>query len=126
MLKSKRFNNGVTFTIDGSLYCESVVFKCFYWYGNHYEVTIGRQDGNYFEVSLSPRDGTLSDTRFEFLLSKVKTDLVDFKTREIVRQETETIRSIILAKAFAPGSSFENTPPGSISDPVGFDVADYK
>lgn len=113
--------HALVFTIDGTLYSESVVFKCFYWYGDRYRVTIER-DPLGFQVSLAPREGSLSDSLRSYLVDKIQTDLIDFKTREIVVRETQAIRQILLAKAFASAGAFDSPPPGNASDPVGFEV----
>ena len=48
-----------------------------------------------------------------------KRDLIDFKLRDIVTKETQTIRELITAKAFAY-FDLDDNPATEISDPVGF------
>jgi hypothetical protein len=57
----------------------------------------------------------------EILLTKIKRDLVDFKTRDIISAETRNIREILIAKAFANDDSFDEPPPDNVNDPLGFD-----
>jgi His-Xaa-Ser system protein HxsD len=112
-------DNILTIIADANLYSESVLFKCFYWYGNIFEVDITRFDAANFKITLKYVD---QDTTPEWdnVILKLKKDLVDFKLRQIVTEETSTIRELIIAKAFAY-YEHEDTPMSSITDPVGFD-----
>lgn len=105
----------VELRIDPELYNEAVVFKCFYWYGNDFDVTIERaeDDGGSFAVLLAARGEALSGDQLQALISRVKRDLVDFKTRDIVARETQVIRELLVAKAFANADDDE-APLGTI------------
>lgn len=107
--------------IDGKLYSAEVIHKCFYWYGDKYSVDI-KIEGNFFIILLSELSG---EGTIEKIFSKIKNDLVDFKTREIVSTETKNIREILIAKAFAFGDEFDEQPPGSIDDPIGFEPSKF-
>jgi His-Xaa-Ser system protein HxsD len=56
------------------------------------------------------------------LISDIKKNLIDYKLRQIVADETRQVRELIIAKAF---SYEDETPPPTteISDPVGFDAS---
>lgn len=103
--------------VDGNLYSSNVIHKCFYWYGDKYSVNI-TSDGTDFRIELSEltKEGSI-----ERIIPKIKTDLIDFKTREIISSETKNIREILIAKAFAHGEELEALPSGNIADPIGFD-----
>lgn len=103
--------------IDGNMYSESLLHKCFYWYGSEYEVEIQAIDDTYI-ITLTSLKGPLN---FEMLQSKIKSDLIDFKTREIIFNETKNIRELIIAKAFSQDNESDMQVLGEISDPVGFD-----
>jgi His-Xaa-Ser system protein HxsD len=103
--------------IDRSLYSSEVVHKCLYWYANKYSVEI-KTEGNSFIIYLSNHN---KEYDIKSVVSKIKTDLVDFKTREIISNETKNIREMLVAKAFAHNDEFEEKPSGNINDPVGFD-----
>jgi His-Xaa-Ser system protein HxsD len=108
---------GIELQLDSGLYTEAVVFKCFYWYGADYEVVINRAaDGRSLSVVLSPRAGPLSGEHVDALVSRVRRDLIDFKTRDIVARETQGIRELLVAKAFAASDEFDQPPLGSIAD----------
>ena len=108
---------GVEFLLDSQLYNEAVVFKCFYWYGAEYEVVIDRAaDGKSLSVVLSPRTRALAAEQVDALVSRVRRDLVDFKTRDIIARETQSIRELLVAKAFANLDELDEPPLGSIAD----------
>ncbi len=110
-------NNTLQLIIDNTLYSSEVVYKCFYWYGGEYSVKINIEQ-NSFVVNLS---GPKKEWNIESIVSKIKTDLIDFKTREVIFNETKNIRELLIAKAFAHNDEFEEQPSGNINDPVGFD-----
>lgn len=103
--------------IDRNVYSSEVVHKCFYWYADKYAIEI-QSELNSFVVTIC---SLLPEVEISQLLNKVKSDLIDFKTREIIVNETKHIREILIAKAFARGDEFDQPPPGDIADPVGFD-----
>ena len=103
--------------LDGRMYNEAVIFKCFYWYGSEYEVVIdAAPDGTSFSVTLAPRSGSFSGPDIEALCSRVRRDLVDFKTRDIVARETRSVRELLVAKAFASSDDFDDPPPVDVAD----------
>jgi His-Xaa-Ser system protein HxsD len=104
-------------TIDSNLYSSEVVHKCFYWYGGKFLVDI-KTEGSFFVISLSNPNKEVS---IEKILNQIKTDLIDFQTREIVSKETKNIREMLIAKAFAHDDEFDEFPPNNVNDPLGFD-----
>lgn len=103
--------------IDSKLYSIEVVHKCFYWYAGVFSVEI-KHELNTFYVTISKKE---SEWNIEKILHKIKSDLIDFKTREIINLETKNIREILTAKAFSNNHEFDQLPPGEINDPLGFD-----
>lgn len=114
-MKTEIVNNELRLLIEKEIYNEEVLYKCFYWYGANFNVEITNYSTEFFKVSLQPK--TLID--LEATIDKVKRDLVDFKLRVIVANETKTVRELLIAKAFAH-YVFDNDPTTKISDPVGF------
>lgn len=104
--------------IDMTIYSIETIHKCFYWYTGDFEVDISINHANQCNVTLLSKTETTSD--FIILIDRIKQNLIDFKLREIVRQETQTIRELIVAKAFANYEMDVELPKGEISDPVGF------
>lgn len=112
--------NELNISVDKNIYSEDVLFKCFYWYGKNYSITITGSGVDSFLVNIKPfNQDSLSEEEWADVIKKISQDLIDFKLRDIVTRETKTIRELIIAKAFAyyePGQS----PSSEISDPVGF------
>lgn len=111
-------DNLLTLQIDSKIYNEAVVFKCFYWLCKDLEVDISLQKDVYI-VLISGKDSALH-MNWDNLIEKIKQSLIDFKLRDIVNQETRTIRELIVAKAFAH-FEIEEEIHTDISDGVGFD-----
>lgn len=108
-------SEALRFTLDGSQYSEAVIYKCFYWYGKDFSVSIDKMESD-FAIVLTKRDDTVLNP--EELIRKINRDLNDFKLRAIVSDETRNIRELLIAKAFAHYE--EEDPDSEISDPVGF------
>lgn len=106
-------------SIDGSVYNEDVLFKCFYWYGKTFSIEIDKADNGQYLVKLQAKEESFSVDQWDVIISKVKQDLIDFKLRDIVTKETKTIRELIIAKAFAYYEE-DSSPSTNVSDPVGF------
>jgi len=65
-------------------------------------------------------------TDIQALISDIRKNLIDFKTRDLVAKETADIKALLIAKAFANEEDFDEFPPGDLNDPLGFDVFDFK
>jgi len=111
----------ISITINCTLYDEEVLYKCLYWYGDTYAVSVERNDEHY-EIQIEKLEGTISDELFSLLVNKIKTDLIDFKTRQIIARETDNIKQIMIAKAFSSFDEFDEAPTGEINDPLGFSI----
>ncbi|MBC7000608.1 His-Xaa-Ser system protein HxsD [Cytophaga sp. FL35] len=94
------------------VYTIDVVYKCFYWYSGKYSVTIN-EGLSTIEIDLELGEGI---QKVDGLIKRLKIDLIDFKTRDIVSKETVNIRELLVAKAFAHGDEFDESPPGEIAD----------
>tara|TARA_R110002167_G_scaffold134051_7_gene319392 strand:+ start:11494 stop:11859 length:366 start_codon:yes stop_codon:yes gene_type:complete len=103
--------------VDSKIYSSEVLHKCFYWYGDKYSVTINKL-GDFFVIDVSELS---KDGHIEIIIDKIKKDIIDFKTREIIYKETKNIREILIVKAFSHNDEFAINPPGDVNDPVGFD-----
>lgn len=103
--------------IDKALYSSEVIHKCFYWYNGRYSVEINMELSS-FIVDIRY---LASDWHIDEMVCRIKRDLIDYKTREIISNETKNIRQILIAKAFSNNDEFDESPPGNVSDPVGFE-----
>jgi His-Xaa-Ser system protein HxsD len=114
-------NGDVIAFIDGTIFSREVVLKCLYWFGDKFHTNVEQQDGTTYCIVLKPLvSANLKEEDLEFYLQKLGRDMVDFHLREIVNMETKNIRDLLVAKAFSNGE-FDESPPGDVSDLVGFD-----
>jgi len=116
-----RRKDHVEIKIPLDIYNLDVLYKCFYWYGENFSVDIMTNNDNTATVKLYPKNHKLDSLLFPAIKDKIRTDLVDFKTRDIVTKETINIRDLLVAKAFAHSDDFDASPVGDVSDLVGFD-----
>lgn len=93
--------------------------KCFYWYTRDYFVEVSELPNGHIRVGLQPKTAGSWPLPAEALRAQLHNELLDFEVREAVADETQTIRELLLAKAFA---HYEVLQPlvAPISDPVGF------
>jgi His-Xaa-Ser system protein HxsD len=120
MLFHLKNKNSLEVRVNATLYSSQVIFKCLYWYSENFVCEV-LQDGDSWVVEIVLKEGDFDDNSIQKLISKFKQDLIDFKTREIITEETKNIRDILLVKAFAHSDEFDELPTGDIQDPVGFD-----
>jgi His-Xaa-Ser system protein HxsD len=114
--------NAIIVYADASLYTKDAIFKCMYWYTDKFHISISLRDNKTYEISIhSPSTRKYTESELEEILLKLERDLIDFNLRDIVTKETSNIRDLIIAKAFSNGE-FDETPPGEISDPIGFNI----
>ncbi|MBS0027489.1 His-Xaa-Ser system protein HxsD [Chitinophaga sp. 22321] len=111
-------------TIDAEIYPEVVLLKCLYWYTNNFEVEIGKLNNLQYKITLKALHQT-ETLDWDNIVLKLKQDLIDFKLRQFITNETQTIRELIIAKAFAY-YDHEKDPISEISDPVGFSPQSIK
>ncbi|QNF31380.1 His-Xaa-Ser system protein HxsD (plasmid) [Adhaeribacter swui] len=115
-MKIDRIDDTIILEVNKEIYTLDTLYKCFYWYGANFEVNIINYSAEAFQVILKPMHVAMD---FEEVVTKVKRDLVDFKLRDIVTKETQSIRELVIAKAFAY-YEVDDTPQSELSDPVGF------
>jgi His-Xaa-Ser system protein HxsD len=111
--------NQINIYLNTSLYSKDAIFKCLYWYGDRFYTSVSEESGFYKIIVKPLPEHKLTEGELEGVLFKLQRDLIDFNLRDIVSKETQTIRELLIAKAFSHGE-FDELPPGDISDPVGF------
>lgn len=117
MREIKFIDTTLAFSLDKSLYNESVIYKCFYWYLGHYSFDL-LDNVNHFRITLKSKAARPFDE--EELIFRIKNDLADYKLRAIINHETQNIRELIIAKALSNYEE-ETIMSSIVSDPVGFD-----
>jgi len=113
-------DNEIVVFADCSLYTKDSIFKCLYWYGGKFHTNVSLTE-NMYRISLIPQKNVINISELELYLQKLERDLIDFNLRDIVTKETKNVRDLLIAKAFSNGE-LDESPPGEVSDPVGFNV----
>ncbi|MBL3546668.1 His-Xaa-Ser system protein HxsD [Chryseobacterium sp. KMC2] len=115
-MKEIKFEDSVlAFSIDKSLYSESVIYKCFYWYLNDYSFELN-DNGTFYRIILKNKKSISFDE--EELIFRIKNDLADYKLREIINQETQNIKELIIVKALSNYEE-EKIILTNVSNPIG-------
>jgi His-Xaa-Ser system protein HxsD len=107
--------------VNKSLYSIKVLYKVLYWYTDKFHVNVLDDEKNYLIRISANEKSKFSDEDLNSILFKFERDLIDYNLREIINNETKTVKELLIAKAFSNGD-YEETPPGDISDPVGFKI----
>lgn len=96
------------FTIDTSIFSESVITKALYWYTEFFDIYWSKKSDSVHEVILKLKPNTNKSYTFEYVASKFNQDLIDYKNRDLIMHETKDIRNILYVKAFANNDDFED------------------
>lgn len=93
-----------TMEVDENVFSIDVITKAVYWLSGKYMIDVRRAlDNRTIEVRITGADRKLSNEEQREVEARLRRDLVDFRTRAIVDQETRTLRELLVAKAFAYG-----------------------
>ena len=85
--------------IDRNIYSDSCISKTIYWLSNSYSCERKFIDGReYIDVIPTDKTNNVDEATTKFVFLQV---LNDYKLREIVREETKDINTILYLKAFA-------------------------
>ena len=109
MIKSElKSENTFHFIIDVSIFNESVLTKVLYWYAESFVIYWSRSIDNMHEISLELKSNASKLYTFEYVTHKFNQDLIDYKNRDLIVNETKDIRTILYVKAFANNDDFED------------------
>jgi His-Xaa-Ser system protein HxsD len=100
-------NKTVQCTIDSDIFNERVITKSLYWLSENYNL-YQELSGKLFKIRIELKTGFFMQSNIDELKSHLNQNLIDFKTRDIINQETKSIREILLIKAFANNDEFED------------------
>lgn len=100
-------DNTISIEIDTELFNDKVITKSLYWLSNTFNI-YQENSGKIRIINLEKREGDINDKDILKLKYKINQNLIDFKTRDIINQETKNIREILLIKAFANNDDFED------------------
>jgi His-Xaa-Ser system protein HxsD len=100
--------------LPAALYAREVVLKSVYWLADSLSTQLDWRAGSQtFVLTFEPLEPGGPLPQWEAVLVRLKTNLIDYATRQLVAQETRDIRTILLAKAFAQSDELDAVPPGS-------------
>ena len=103
MIKAElRSENTFCFTINASIFNERVLTKALYWYAESFIIYWNKNKDNLFEITLELKPSANNVTH------KFNQDLIDYKNRDLITNETKDIRNILYVKAFANNDDFED------------------
>lgn len=91
-------------TVDRNIYSDKCISKTIYSFSKDYSFARSLV-GEVEVIEVAHSDKCKIDDDFEFLFYQV---LNDYKTREIIAEETKNIRTILYAKAFADCEDFND------------------
>ena len=109
MIKAELKSEGTfRFIIDASIFNEGVLTKALYWYADSFIIYWSKDDNNIYEVILELKPNANKMYTYEYVTNKFNEDLIDYKNRDLVINETKDIRNILYVKAFANNDDFED------------------
>lgn len=96
----------VVITVDTSIYDDAVIDKVLYWLTGDYVIyRKAIPDTSLQEITLEPKNG-FSGIPIGILKEKLSDRFIDFKNRQRVIAETQNLRDLLFAKAFANSNDF--------------------
>lgn len=116
-------SSGVVLLLDQTIYRASAIKKAAYKFGDRCHVLLETVSGGRIQATLRPKDKA---TDVVFLAGDFCNEVLDQELREVVAQETEAIRNLLLAQAFsstslidkhADNGDFEEDPKGIAGPP---------
>lgn len=120
-----RFNEQHTtavLVVDKSIYSKAAILRACYWLGRDLYFQIS-DDESQFQITAALRvsSPTLAEPvvkKIDQYVPELLNALIDSQLRVEIQNETENIRELIIAKAFAESGVLEDAPPGTFDDPV--------
>lgn len=100
--------NQVNFNINTEIFNDAVITKTLYWLQSDYFIFWDIIDSNIQKIIIEKKNGNLTDSDILTLKNRVGQNLIDFKTRQLIIDETKNIRDILYVKAFANNDDFED------------------
>jgi His-Xaa-Ser system protein HxsD len=92
-------------TVDGRVFPLDVILKATYWLTGRYEVDLRQDDAaSCVTVRVAALGDPLSPEAARDVETRLRRDLIDFRTRALIEQETHTLRELLVAKAFDDGA----------------------
>lgn len=92
--------------IDTSIYGENIISKALYWFPGSYIIYRKNLQENLQEIIFKRTEGSITQKDLPAFETRLCQELIDYKNREIINNETKDIRNILYVKAFANNDEF--------------------
>jgi His-Xaa-Ser system protein HxsD len=115
-------HTAATISLDKKVYSKPAVLRACYWFAKDLYFHIGERD-EFLEITVTLRvsSPTLDQPKIRKIdewLPEIFDALLDSQLRVEIQAETNAVRELIIAKAFAESGVLEDPPPGTFVDPV--------
>lgn len=98
-------DSNTVIVVDTTIYNDKVISKVLYWYADDFIITRENIAADRQKIVFTAKNN-FTPEKSEIIKSRLSRDFVDYKTREIIQQETQDIRNILYVKAFANCDDF--------------------
>lgn len=98
--------SSILLSVDLEIFNDRIITKVLYWLSDLY-IIYQKVDNQVSNICLEKKDGIINEEEFNSLKIRINQDMIDFKTRDIVIQETKVIRELLLVKAFSATDEFD-------------------
>jgi His-Xaa-Ser system protein HxsD len=121
--KQTEGNSSVILNLDPTIYSRDALLRASYWFTDRAYIRFLEPSENRLclQIEVKHPQATLENprpTKIDELSREFLNSALDFELRRQIEKETSSVRQIILAKAFSESGLLEDTPPGTVADPV--------
>jgi His-Xaa-Ser system protein HxsD len=121
--KQTEGNSSVILNLDPTIYSRDALLRASYWFTDRAYIRFLEPSENRLclQIEVKHPQPTLENprpTKIDELSREFLNSALDFELRRQIEKETSSVRQIILAKAFSESGLLEDTPPGTVADPV--------
>lgn len=100
-------DNLIVLYVDTKIYNDNVISKVLYWLSKDYIISRKHIAGSANQkICFNKINGIISEKEFYDVKERLNRDFIDFKTRQIIDDETKDLRNILFVKAFANRDDF--------------------
>ncbi|MBP3438509.1 MAG: His-Xaa-Ser system protein HxsD [Sutterella sp.] len=101
VLRQDDFGGYRRIIFDTSLYPMPVVLKTLYWFTDRYYIQLSWENESRRQLSITFRSKNSSEDVSEEVVGEFCNALIDQSVRYLVQKETQTVRDIIVKRAFS-------------------------
>jgi His-Xaa-Ser system protein HxsD len=108
-------NGEVILLVDESVYSRDALLRTCYWFTDRCYLFVSRAGLGVFSVRIRAKAGGAA---LDTISGEFENALIDQQVRHDIARETERLRELVVAKAFAEGQELDDAPVGDYRDPV--------